>query len=427
MAVARPLRLKHRKAISPYRKCLVADPPLQAKVFIRAVIFDAGFFFAILLQHENEIFSADYETMRVALVHDWLTGMRGGEKILEVFCELYPQATLFATIHNEGTMSPTIEQMSIKTSFLQHLPLKTTKYRHFLPLMPAAMNALDFSEFDFILSTSVAVAKAAKPRRGAVHICYCNTPMRYIWDQYDEYFGKGRAGFITRMAMALAAPSLRRWDIRTCNRVSYFIANSRNVAERIKRIYHRTSDVIYPPVSTDLFTVSTNDEGYYLIVSALVPYKRVDLAVEAFNRSGEKLVIVGSGPEMEKLKMRAKNNIEFLGWQSDVTLAQLYAGCRALIFPGVEDFGIVPLEAMACGKPVVAFARGGALETVVGDGDSPTGVFFHTQTVDALNEAVRRSAEIRFDPYALHKHTQQFDRMKFKKQIADYIVKHVSE
>jgi len=361
--------------------------------------------------------------MKVALVHDWLTGMRGGEKILEVFCELFPDATIFTTIHNEGMMSPAIEGMKIKTSFIQHLPLKSTKYRRYLPLMPAAINALDFSEYDFILSISAAVAKAAKPRRDAMHICYCNTPMRYIWDQFEEYFGKDRAGFATRTAMSLIMPYLRRWDIRTSDRVHHFIANSHNIAERISRIYHRTSDVIYPPVNTDLFVVSNKDEGYYLIVGALVPYKRIDLAIETFNRFGEKLLIVGLGPETEKLKKMANKNIEFLGWQSDENLAKLYAGCRALIFPGVEDFGIVPLEAMASGKPVVAFAKGGALETVVGDGDLPTGVFFHHQTVGVLDEAMKALSKMKFDPYAIRRHAEKFDRKEFKRQIAEYVAK----
>ncbi|MBN1396597.1 MAG: glycosyltransferase [Bacteroidetes bacterium] len=359
--------------------------------------------------------------MKVALVHDWLTGMRGGEKILEVFCELFPDAVIFATVHNEGMMSPVIEQMKIKTSFIQHLPFKKTRYRHYLPLMPLAVDMLDFSEYDFILSTSVAVAKAAAPGKNAMHICYCNTPMRYIWDQYDEYFAKGRAGFVTRMAMKLAAPYLRRWDIRTCERVQYFIANSNNVAERISRIYHRASDVIYPPVNTGLFTVSFKDDGYYLVVSALVPYKRIDLAVEAFNRSGEKLLVVGSGPEKEKLEKTAGKNIEFLGWQSDENLARLYSGCRALIFPGVEDFGIVPLEAMASGKPVAAYAKGGALETVVGSGSSPTGVFFYDQTVESLLDAVKSLSKMKFDADAIRRHAEKFDRKEFKRQIAEYI------
>jgi glycosyltransferase involved in cell wall biosynthesis len=359
--------------------------------------------------------------MKIALVHDWLTGMRGGEKVLEVLCELYPEAMLFTLLHNKGTMSPVIERMEIKTSFIQHFPMKTAKYRNYLPLMPCAIELLDFSEYDLIFSTSHAVAKGARPRENALHICYCHTPMRYVWDQYEEYFGKGRAGLATRAAMAVVSPYLRHWDVRTTNRVHHFIANSHNVAERISRIYHRTSNVIYPPVSTDLFTVSHKDEGYYLLVSALVPYKRVDLAIETFNRFGEKLLVVGSGPEMEKLRKMTKKNIELLGWQSDENLAKLYAGCRALIFPGVEDFGIVPLEAMASGKPVVAFAKGGALETVIEDGDVPTGIFFHQQTADALVEAMKTLSKMKFDPYAIRRHAEKFDRKEFKRQIAEYV------
>jgi glycosyltransferase involved in cell wall biosynthesis len=367
------------------------------------------------------------ESHRVALVQDWLTGMRGGEKILEVLCELFPNATVFTLLHNEGAMSPTIERMKITTSFIQRLPMKATKYRNYLPLMPLAIGSMDLSGYNLVISTSAAVAKGAVPRDGAKHICYCNSPMRYVWDQYEEYFGKGRAGFVTRSVMAMVAPYLRRWDIRTCNRVHYFIANSNNVAERISRIYHRTSDVIYPPVSTDQFTVSEKDDGYYLVVSALVPYKRVDLAIEAFNKYGEKLLVVGSGPERGKLEKISNKNIEFLGWQSGENLAKLYAGCRALIFPGVEDFGIVPLEAMACGKPVIAFGEGGAFETVVSDGISPTGIFFYKQTIDALLVAVETLSKIKLDPYAIRRHAEKFDRAIFKQQMIEYVTQRSKE
>jgi glycosyltransferase involved in cell wall biosynthesis len=359
--------------------------------------------------------------MKTALVHDWLTGMRGGEKVIEVLCELYPQSTIFTLLHNEGAMSPIIEKMKIKTAFIQNLPLKATKYRNYLPLMPMAIESFDFSEYDLILSISSAVAKGAIPRNNAIHICYCNTPMRYIWDQYGEYFSKERAGILTRVAMNVIAPYLRRWDVRSCNRVHYFIANSYNVAERIKRIYYRTSDVIYPPVNVEQFSLSEKDEGYYLIVSALVPYKRVDLAIETFNRLGERLLVVGSGPERKKLELIAHKNIEFLGWQSDIELAKLYAGCRALIFPGVEDFGIVPLEAMASGKPVIAFAKGGALETIVAGGNNPTGEFFFEQTVEALTTAIRKSQQIQYNPQAIHSYAEKFDRKYFKRKIQDYI------
>jgi glycosyltransferase involved in cell wall biosynthesis len=361
------------------------------------------------------------QSHRVALVHDWLTGMRGGEKILEVLCELFPEATLFSLLHNKGTMSQTIEQMKIVTSFIQNLPMKERKYRNYLPLMPRAVESFDLSNFDVILSISSAVAKGAIPGKNAVHICCCLSPMRYLWDQYDEYFGKGRAGIATRLSMAALAPYLRKWDVRTCNRVHHFVAISKNVEERIMRLYGRSSDIIYPPVSTEMFTVSERDDGYYLVVSALVPYKRVDLAIQAFNRLGEKLLIAGTGPEKEKLEKMAKSNIEFLGWQSNESLAKLYASCRALIFPGIEDFGIVPLEAMASGKPVIAFGAGGALETVVADGNSATGVFFYEQNTDALIDAIKILAAKKFDPYAIRRHAEKFDRKSFKQQIREYI------
>ncbi|MBI3587251.1 MAG: glycosyltransferase, partial [Ignavibacteriales bacterium] len=232
----------------------------------------------------------------------------------------------------------------------------------------------------------------------------------------------GRAGFVTRAAMSYFAPRLREWDVRTSSRVHHFIANSNNVADRIRRYYKREADIIHAPVDTSLFKLSEKDEGYYLIVSALVPYKRVDLAIEVFNKLGDKLVIVGKGPETEKLKAIALKNIEFLGWQSDEELAKLYAGCRALIFPGVEDFGIVPLEAMACGKPVVAFAQGGALETVVGEGDHRTGIFFYEQTVSALTDAIQKFCKLHFNPTVIRSHAEQFSRTKFKEKMQDYIV-----
>jgi glycosyltransferase involved in cell wall biosynthesis len=359
--------------------------------------------------------------LRIALVHDWLTGMRGGEKVLEVLCELYPHATLFTLLHNKGSVSETIEKMKIRTSFIDRLPLKATKYRNYLPLFPRAIESFDFSGFDLVFSTSHAVAKGARPGPGALHICYCHTPMRYVWELYDEYFGPGRAGLLTRAAMSIVAPRLREWDVRTSDRVNFFIANSHNVASRIRQYYHRTADVIHPPVNVDQFSVSEKDEGYFLIVSALVPYKRVDLAVETFNQTGERLLIVGSGPESKKLQSNSNKNIQFLGWQGDAELSRLYAGCRALIFPGIEDFGIVPLEAMACGKPVIAFGKGGALETVVDDPSHPTGLFFSEQTVPSLREAMAKFSSLKFDPVTIRNHAERFACSKFKERIREYV------
>jgi len=364
--------------------------------------------------------------MKIAIVHDWLTGMRGGEKVLEVLCELYPDATLVTLLHNKGKLSPVIEKMNIKTSFIDKLPMKEKKYRNYLPLFPMAIELIDFSEFDLIISTSHCVAKGAKPGKNGLHICYCHTPMRYVWEMYDEYFGKDKAGLMTRTAMSIFAPQLRKWDVRTSGRVHYYIANSYNVARRIKQYYNRQADVIHPPVDTSLFQISDKNEDYFLIVSALVPYKKVEIAVEAFNEIGRRLVIVGSGPESEKLKLIAKDNIEFLGWQGDDELAKIYAGCLALIFPGVEDFGIVPLEAMACGKPVIAFGKGGALETVINEGANTTGIFFYEQTADSLIKAIADFEKTNFDPLTIRTHAVKFDRVLFKEKIKNYIEEKVA-
>ncbi|MBI1807872.1 MAG: glycosyltransferase [Ignavibacteria bacterium] len=354
----------------------------------------------------------------VALVHDWLVTMRGGEKVLEVLCELFPDAPIFTLVHREGNLSQTIERMNIKTSFIQHLPFGRSHYQYYLPAFPAAVKRFDLREFDLVISSSSAVAKGVTVREDAVHMCYCHTPMRYIWDQYEEYFGEGRASTLTRAAMSMSLNYLRRWDVETARGVTHFIANSRNVQERIKRIYHRDSVVIFPPVDVGRFSVSRGDEGYYLIVSALVPYKRVDLAVEAFGSSGERLVIIGSGSEERRLKAMAGKNIEFLGWVDDRSLQKYYAGCRALIFPGEEDFGIVPVEAMACGKPVVAYGEGGALETVV---DGKTGILFHERSAVSLLEAIEKSKKVSLDPESIREHVRQFERERCKQQLGKYI------
>ena len=355
------------------------------------------------------------------MVHDWLTGMRGGEKVLEVLCELFPDATLFTLLHNIGSTSPAIERMKIRTSFVQHLPFKSEKYRNYLPLFPTAIESFDLSGFDLVISSSHCVAKGVIPPPQALHVCYCHTPMRYVWDQYEDYFGNGRAGFVTRALMRFLAPRLRKWDVRTTNRVHHFIANSRNVAERIKRIYGRESEVLSAPVDTERFVASARNDGTYLVVSALVAYKRVDLAVKAFNQSGERLVIVGTGPELRKLKNLARPNVEFLGWRSNAELVELYARCRAVIFPGEEDFGIVPLEAMAAGKPVVAYAHGGALETVVEKGKTPTGVFFAEQTAASLLGAIQTFEKRKWNSAGIRRWAKKFDRKKFKHELQQAI------
>ena len=361
--------------------------------------------------------------MRVALVHDWLTGMRGGERCLEVFCELFPDADLFTLLHVPGSVSPVIENRRIITSFIQRLPRAARQYRHYLPLFPLAIERFDFRGYDLILSSSHCVAKGARRHAGATHVCYCFTPMRYVWDRYDDYFGP-RASRALRLGMPPVAAALRAWDRRTSARVDRFVAISRFVAARIEGAYGRRSDVIYPPVDLSRFTPATGPGDYYLVVSALVPYKRVDLAVSAATALGRRLLVVGTGPEDARLRAAAGPSVEFLGWRSDADVADLYAGCRAVFFPSVEDFGIVPLEAMAAGRPVIALGAGGAAETIVPVGPSDdvgaTGVFFGEQTVPAVIEALRtfEEHESRFDPKALRARAEPFDRPIFRDRIA---------
>ena len=365
--------------------------------------------------------------MRVALVHDWLTGMRGGERCLEVFGELFPDADLFTLLHVPGSVAPVIERRRVITSFLQSIPGVERRYRLCLPLFPAAIRSFDLAGYDLILSSSHAVAKSVRVPRGALHVCYCFTPMRYVWDLYDDYFG-ARAGFVARTAMPPLAAALRRWDRRTAAGVHHFIAISRFVADRIRRCYARHAEVIYPPVDVSRFRLGGAPDDFYLVVSALAPYKRVDLAVEAANRLGRRLLVVGTGPEARRLRARAGPTVELLGWRDDAEVAELYARCRALLFPSVEDFGITPLEAMAAGRPVVALGQGGALETVIppGGAEPATGLFFAEQTVDALATAIRRleSEPEAFAPKALRRRAEGFDRPIFKDRIAQALAAH---
>jgi glycosyltransferase involved in cell wall biosynthesis len=366
--------------------------------------------------------------MRVAIVHDWLTGMRGGEKCLEVFCELFPEADIFTLLHIKGSVSDTIESMSIKTSFIQHLPKASAKYRSYLPLFPRAIESFDLSGYDLILSSSHCVAKGIKKPKEALHICYCYTPMRYAWMFYDEYFGK--LNIINKISVKLILKKLRQWDLKTNEGVDFFIAISDNIRNRISSCYGRDACVIYPPVETEKFRLSKENDDFYLMVSALVPYKRVDLAIEAFNRNRKRLVIIGTGNAELKLREKAEGDIEFLGWLDDSDIAQYYKSCKALIFPGEEDFGIVPVEAQACGKPVIAYAKGGALETVVGiNGYGTTGVFFYEQTPEALSEAIEafeKNAD-KFNPEKIRDNALRFDRNIFKDNISRYIQEKIDE
>jgi glycosyltransferase involved in cell wall biosynthesis len=365
--------------------------------------------------------------MKVALVHDWLTGMRGGEKCLEVFCEIFPDADLYTLVYDPDGVSSTIRRMNVRVSWIGRLPGARNYFRYFLPLFPKTIESFQLGDYDLILSSSHCVAKGIFPHR-ALHVAYVFTPMRYLWDMRDAYIAGG-ASFVGRAGLSLCRPYLQRWDLRSTRSVNQFIAISNHVAAKIDRIYGREARVIYPPVDIQKFYLSENIQAYYLIVSALVPYKRIDIAVDAFNRLQLPLKIAGDGPLRSFLQRRAKANIEFLERVDDAQLAELYSQCQALIFPGEEDFGIVPLEAQASGRPVIGFKKGGLLETVIGlDGSSssqeyPTGLFFSEQRAESLIAAVELYQKIRgqFHPDHIRQQAAKFSRERFKKESAEYL------
>ena len=350
---------------------------------------------------------------RVALVHDWLTGMRGGEKCLEVLCEIFPRADIYTLLHVPGSVSATIEGHRIIPSFVQRLPAAAHGYRRYLPLFPRAIESLRLRDYDLVVSSSHCVAKGVPVPPGALHVCYCHTPMRYVWDRFDDYFGPGRAGLATRLAARLVRRPLQRWDVRSARGVHHFIANSATVRDRIHRHYRRSDTVIvHPPVDCSRFAPAPGAvEDFFLVVGALSGYKRVDVAIEAAQRAGVRLVVVGEGPDRSRLERQARGTqVEIRDWQSDADLARLFARCRALLFPGVEDFGITPVEVMASGRPVIALAAGGALETVV---DGATGIFLPSTDPGIWAEALRTFHDDRFDANVMRQHALRFDRPRY--------------
>jgi glycosyltransferase involved in cell wall biosynthesis len=325
--------------------------------------------------------------LRVALVHDWLTGMRGGEKCLEVLCQAFPQAVLYTLIHRKGSTTPPIEAMAIRTSPLQRIPGVVRHYRHLLPLMPMAAATWRPRNVDLVVSLSHCVAKSVQPPRGVPHVCYCFTPMRYAWQGRDAYLESWADRPIRRALARTMLNRLRDWDRSTSGRVTHFVAISETIRNRIAACYDRGSRVIPPPVDTEFYTLGLKSESgreSYLVVSALVAYKRIDHAVTACSRLGRRLVVIGAGPERARLESLAGPTVQFLGWQPDEVIRDHYRRCRALLFPGEEDFGIVPVEALACGAPVIALGRGGAAETV----DNSIGLLYQQPTSASLESAI---------------------------------------
>lgn len=360
--------------------------------------------------------------LRVAIVHYWLITRRGGERVVEALCDAFPQADLFTNVYDASAFGPTLGSHMVRTTFIDHLPFATTALDKYLPLMPLALEQLDLQSYDLVISSESGPAKGIVSAPGALHVCYCHSPMRYVWDFYNRYVSD--AGWLTRLAMRPAAHYLRHWDYVTAQRPDTILANSEHTRRRIATYWRRDSSVIYPPVDIDRFrraSAAVTPGDYFLCAGQLMPYKRVDLAVEAFAKLGLPLIVAGDGPALRALRARATPNVRFVGYKPDQELAELIAGCRALVFPGEEDFGIVPIEAMAAGRPCIAFNRGGAVETVQ-DGD--TGILFDEQQPAALCDAIHRfiSVEKRFDSSAISASVDRFSRERFAREFRSSVL-----
>ncbi|MHB9155616.1 MAG: glycosyltransferase [Endomicrobiales bacterium] len=357
--------------------------------------------------------------MRLAIVHDFLNQYGGAEKCVESFHELFPDAPVFTSIYIPENMPEVFKSMDIRVSFMQRFPFLELHFKKFVLFYPKAIESLDLSGYDVILSSSSAFAKGIKKDRNACHICYCYTPMRFAWD-YERYMEKENMNLLLKKGLSFCIPGLKQWDLKNNDNVDQFISISQHIRKRIQTCYQRESDVIYPPVDVASFSITDKPEDYYLIVSRLNAYKRIDLVIEAFNRMRLPLRIVGAGPHRAVLEKMAGPTVKFMGRIDDKELAEQYARCKAFIFPGEEDFGIAPVEAQAAGRPVIAYAGGGAMETVI---DGVTGIFFKEQTVDALVDAIRRfkERETAFCPGEIVKHALKFDKRTFVMNIQRYV------
>lgn len=355
---------------------------------------------------------------KIAIAHDWLTNMGGAEKVIINFKQTYQDAPIYTISYNENNLDDELKNIDVRTSFIQKFPKGNVKHQMYLPFMPTAWEQFDFNDYDVVLSSSSSCAKGIITSPDTVHICYCHSPMRYAWEFYNEYMEREKLGKLKKKLIKYIMNYIRIWDRASADRVDYYIANSKNVAKRIYKHYGIEADVIHPPVKGSYFNISDIDEDYFLMVSRLVPYKRVDLAVEVFNELGLPLVVIGGGSQLEYLKSIAKPNVKILGRQSDEVIKEHYAKCRAFIFPGEEDFGITPLEAQASGRPVIAYGKGGALETVV---DGKTGLFFEEQTVESLKEAVLKFDNMEWNKQEIREHALTFDEEIFKEKIRKYV------
>lgn len=356
--------------------------------------------------------------MNIAIVHDYLNQRGGAERVLECFIDLFPSAPIYTIVSDLSVMPEKIRNAEIHHSFIQSIPFSRKHYKKMIMWFPLAVEQFDLRQYDVILSSSSAFAKGVITNPNQLHICYCYTPMRYVWDLYHQYMKEDIKNPIYRLLLPPILHRIRMWDQATAQRVDYFIADSHNVAQRIKKYYGRDSTVIYPPVNLSRFYLSYQSEDFYLIVSRLIPYKRIDLVIEVFNRLKLPLVIIGDGYDRKRLEAMAGPTVNMLGFQPDEVIAEYYAKCKAFILPGEEDFGITPLEAQASGKPVIAYGKGGAVETVV---EGVTGVFFREPTPDSLIEAIERLNRLEINPENCRRQALKFTEEAFKSNILNYI------
>jgi glycosyltransferase involved in cell wall biosynthesis len=358
--------------------------------------------------------------MKVAIVHYWLVNYRGGERVVEALCRLFPEADIHTLVYNPERMPDAIRRHSVRTSFLQKLPRASRRYQPYLPLFPVAIEQFDLRSYDLVISSEASVAKGVLTRPETLHVCYCHSPMRYAWDLYHDYLGRDDVGPFKRRLIPLLMNWLRVWDVAASHRVDRFVANSENVRRRILKHYRREAEVIFPPVPVDDYEITEERGDYYLSVGQLVPYKRVDLLVRAMNALGRRLVVIGDGPQLRTIRRLAGPTVTVMGWQPFPVVRRHLARARAFLFPGEEDFGMAPVESLASGRPVLALARGGALEVVR---EGATGLHIAEPTVEAISDAVLRfeAGGDPFDPAALRAHARQFDAPVFDRRMRDFI------
>jgi glycosyltransferase involved in cell wall biosynthesis len=395
-------------------------------------------------QHEAIVTSASIaslgvaalQKLRIAIVHYWFVNRRGGERVVEAMAKMFPRADLFSLMVDREKLHPTLRERSITTSFLQKVPDGRRWHRHMLPFYPLALEQFNLSDYDLVLSSESGPAKGVLTNSRTCHVCYCHSPMRYLWDFYQSYMSGRSLGLVSRPVFLLASHYLRMWDTASAQRVDHFVANSRTVAARIRKHYRREAVVIHPPVDVQTGYLASRVEDYYLFVGQLVDYKRADIAIEACKRLGRRLRVVGEGEQYKALRRLAGPTITFCGPLSDQELRDQYAHCRALIFPGEEDFGIVPVEAMSFGRPVIAFGRGGATETVRGlflkestVAATASGLFFEEQTADSLTEAILafERTESQFSPFGIKQSVERFDESHFTAGLGEYLADKVRE